>query len=328
MNSPANFYLEKKGKFTADLQSVTSLLKRFTWYRLFSFFLIFAPVSILGFQTWLTLIFTILFIVFFFFLVKKNIQFEKKKDKLKVLKKLVEDELLALNHQFLHFENGSEFLDTGHFFSYDLDLFGEGSLYQFVNRTSTRGGRKKLAGWFTKPEIEKKEIEKKQQAIKELAQKPEWRLQFLSSGLLFEETEEMSREIKNWAEMELELKKSSTAKWLINVIPIITFIALIPSILGFSNFFILSMVLVQWILMFSFGKQINQYFRFFGRKSELLEKYMQLLQIIEESEFQSEHLLALQKKVQQPVSASKIFYELKSQVKNLNTGETLLSVFF
>ena len=329
MNSETKFfYLREKEKFVFELQSVSSFLKRMVWYRLFSFVLIFAPVSILGFQNWLTLIFTVVFIVFFFFLVKKNINLEKEKRKLTVLKKLVDDELLAFEHEFSHFESGKEFLDTDHFFSYDLDLFGEGSLFQFLNRTSTRGGRKKLADWLIKPELGKKEIENKQQAIKELAKESEWRLQFLASGLLFEETEEMALEIKSWAETELDFRKSTLTKWLIKFVPILTLLALIPSIAGFSNLFISVMVLIQWVLMFSYVKQINRYFSFFGQKSELLEKYMQLLQLIEKSEFQSEYLLAMQNKVQQPVSASKIFKELKNLVKEFEYRGNIIVGFF
>ena len=124
----------------------------------------------------------------FSFSIKKNIQLEKTKKKTSVLKKIVEDELLALNHQFSHFKNGEEFLNTDHFFSYDLDLFGEGSLFQFINRTSTISGQQKLAGWFINPSLQKDEIEKKQDAIRELSEIPEWRLNFLANGKIFEET--------------------------------------------------------------------------------------------------------------------------------------------
>ena len=324
-----NFHIVKKEKFAIELQSVSLLLKRMVWLRLFSFALIFAPAFILGFNSSLTFVFTVAFTVCFFFLVKKNINLEKKKKKLTVLKKLIDDELLALEHEFSHFENGKDFLDTDHFFSYDLDLFGEGSLYQFINRTSTRGGRKMLANWLIKPELEKIEIENKQQAIKELSKKPEWRLQFLANGLLFEETETMSLEIKSWAETELDFKKNRLTKWLIKIVPVLTLLALIPAIIGFSNFFISVMVLTQWVLMFSHIKQINRYFSFFGQKSELLEKYMQLLKLIEKSEFHSEYLLAMQNKVQQPETASKIFSELKNLVKEFEyRGNIIVGFFF
>lgn len=329
MNSEIKtFYLEKQEQFNSMLLSVSSLLKRMVLYRVLAFLLIFAPALILGVQNRLTLILTVLLTIVFLFLVKKNINLEKEKRKLTVLKKLTDDELLAFDHEFSHFENGKVFLDTDHLFSYDLDLFGEGSLFQFLNRTSTNSGRKNLAEWLVKPKLRKIEIEAKQQAIKELAKKPEWRLQFLAIGLLFKETEEMALEIRNWSEIELDFKKSTLTKWLIKVIPALTLLSLIPAITGISDIFISTMILIQWSLMFLYRKQINKYFNFFGRKSELLEKYMQLLQLIEQGEFQSEYLLAMQNEVKQPVSAGKIFHKLKSLVKKFEYRANIIVGFF
>jgi DNA mismatch repair ATPase MutS len=128
------------------------------------------------------------FLVLFFFLVKKNIQLEKQKKKFEALKKITEDELLALEHQFSHFEGGKEFLNPAHFNSYDLDLFGEDSVFQFINRTSTLSGKQRLAEWLQSPPLDKTEIEQRQEAVRELSSIPNWRLHFLANGHLFKET--------------------------------------------------------------------------------------------------------------------------------------------
>ncbi len=322
MNSPDGFYLNKLEAYSSELQSVSLKLKRFAWYRFFSFASIVLPVSFLGFQ-WYSLVFTLCLFVFFFALVKHNAKFEKRKKKLLVLKKLVEDEQLALNHSFLHFYNGKEFLDTEHFFSYDLDLFGEGSLFQFINRTSTVCGRLKLADWFVNPSKSKVDIEKKQDAVRELAQSPEWRLLFRAKGNLFQETEALNHEINSWSQLELDLNRPQLVKWLIRILPLLTIISIIPAVLGISNAFLTLFVFIQFILMYFFWKRINQYFSFFGRKSELLAKYMQLLQFVEEGEFCSEYLLALQQKIRKP-SAGKLFSRLKSLVKELEYRQNIL----
>lgn len=328
-----SFYTGKLDKYSIELNVVTYKLKRFAWYRFFTFVLIFAPVFIFGVKNWLTLILSLVSLILFSFLVKKNIQLEKRKKKFTVLKKLVKDELLALKHSFSHFKNGKEFLDTDHFFSYDLDLFGEGSLFQFLNRTSTVSGSQKLAEWFIKPPVQKEEIEKKQNAIEELSVIPNWRLYFRANGELFNETEELSHEIKLWSEMELKLNRASAIKWLIRLLPLITLGSAVPSILGNSNLYLTLTVLSQWFLLFFFWKRITEYFQFFGRKSDLLSKYMQLLQYIEEREFQADFLIDLQKKILRPQSASKVFKQLQSLVKefeyrqNIVVGIFLNSVF-
>ncbi|MCF6333005.1 MAG: hypothetical protein L3J11_06950 [Draconibacterium sp.] len=329
MNKPALlFYTEKHNKYSSELKSVSKKIRRFAWYRFFAFTLIFVPLFIFGIKSWTTLVISLTAAVVFFFLIKKNVQLEKRKSKFIELKKLVEDELLALKHSFSHFQNGKEFLDTDHFFSYDLDLFGEGSLFQFLNRTSTVGGRLKLADWLIKPPLDKKNIEKRQDAIQELAEIPTWRLYFLANGNLFNETEELNHEIKAWSQLNLKLNRTSKVKWLIRLIPLITVVSAIPAFLGISNLFIALTVLLQWFLMYFFWQRITQYFGYFGRKSKLLSKYMQLLQFVEEREFQAEYLVKLQKKVRKPELASKVFKQLKSLVKELEYRQNIIVGIF
>ena len=322
------FYSQKAGEYVVQFKSVTKQVKRFAWYRFFTFLLIFAPLFVFGFKSWYTLIFSFSATILFFFLIKKNIQLEKTKRKFAILKKIVEDELLALSHSFSHFKNGSEYLNTDHFFSYDLDLFGEGSLFQFINRTSTISGQQKLAGWLIKPPIQKEEIAKKQDGIRELSQIPEWRLNFLANGQMFEETIELHNEIVSWAGQDLKFKNAVSVKWILFVIPLLTLISLVPAVLGVTNLFAWIMVITQWIFLYFFSKQIKQYFQFFGRKSELLSKYMQLLQFIEEKEFKSVLLCELQNKVRKPVSASKIFLQLKYLVEQFDYRQNILVGFF
>lgn len=322
------FYAEKKQKYSSDTASITRIIRRFGWFRFLAFVSIFLPLFIFGVKSWITLILSLSAIILFFFLIRKNIELDKKRRKLFELKKLTEDELLALSHTFSHFQSGAEFLNTDHFFSYDLDLFGEGSLFQYLNRTSTIKGRQHLAGYLLKPFINKEEIEKRQQAVNELSKIPNWRLHFLANGNLFKETAEMSQEIKSWSELELTLNRPSGIKWLINIVPVLSVLSVIPAVAGISNFYIGFTVFTQWVLMYFFWGRIKQYYDYFGRKSELLSKYMQLLRFVEKREFQAEYLVELQKMVQNPESASRIFKQLKSLVKELEYRQNILVGFF
>lgn len=326
--STDTFYSQKATEYDVQLKMVTNQLKRFAWYRFFAFLFIFAPLFIFGLKTWVTLVLSLPAIVLFFFLIKKNIELEKTKKKTSILKKIVENELLAINHQFLHFKNGAEFLDTDHFFSYDLDLFGEGSLFQFINRTSTISGQQKLAGWLINPPVEKEEITKKQDAIRELSQITEWRLNFLANGQMFEETDELHNEIISWAGFDLKLKNPRLVKPLIFIVPVLTFISVTPAVLGITKLFLWAMIFIQWIFLTIYWKQISDYFQFFGRKSELLSKYVSLLQYIEEKQFKSELLCEMQNKVSQPESAGKIFTKLKELVGQFEYRQNILIGFF
>jgi len=326
MTTPADFYQNKLEEYSGQFQSLRSKLRWYGWYRFLAFLFIFIPFFFVNFN-WISGGVAIIFLVLFFFLIKKNIQLDKERKRISILIKLAEEETLALQHSFLHFPNGKEYLNPEHFFSYDLDLFGEGSLFQFLNRTSTVGGKDLFANWLQDPLKSKLEIEKRQEAIKELANLRDWRLNFLAEGKLFEETKAMNDEIRLWSGLELTFKRSNMVRYLIWGIPVLTVFALIPTVLGISNLFLFMMILVQWITVSSFWKTITYYFQFFGRKSELLSKYMKLLSHIDKFDFQSELFRNQKGKIKKP-SAVKAFEELKSLVKEFEYRQNILVGMF
>lgn len=54
-------------------------------------------------------------------------------------------ELEYLSGNYTNLENGQEFINPSHSYSYDLDIFGDNSIYQEINRTVTRSGAVRLA---------------------------------------------------------------------------------------------------------------------------------------------------------------------------------------
>lgn len=325
-DSVHNFYAGKAELYFQKLEKLSVRLKGFVWLRLVAFLFIFIP-FFWGLSYWISGGLSFFFLIVFFVLVKKNIQHEKQREKYSALKKIADEELLALQHKFSHFPDGKEFLNTEHFFSFDLDLFGNGSLFQFLNRTATLGGYRKLATMLMNPSLDKTEIEQKQNAIKELSVLPNWRLHFLANGKLFKETDALKSEIEAWSDLDLSLKHSKIIRWLIVLVPLLTAAAAIPALIGASNFFVVLAIFIQWVLLGRFWKTVSKYFQFFGRKSALLAKYIQLLQFIEDREFFSDYLLLLQNKVKKPVPASRVFIELKSLVKEFEYRQNLLVGF-
>ncbi|MFR7812057.1 MAG: hypothetical protein ACLU4N_24010, partial [Butyricimonas faecihominis] len=84
----------------------------------------------------------------------------------------VELEYLAGN--FKNLPTGEEYKDPSHPYAHDLDIFGEDSLFQSVNRTVTPHGREKLREWLLHPLKSGQPIIERQQAIEEFAREPEW----------------------------------------------------------------------------------------------------------------------------------------------------------
>jgi hypothetical protein len=63
--------------------------------------------------------------------------------------------------------DGARYIDPDHVYADDLDLFGRGSLFQFISRARTRLGEDTLAGWLMAP-AEITDVKARQAAVDEL----------------------------------------------------------------------------------------------------------------------------------------------------------------
>ena len=63
-------------------------------------------------------------------------------------------------------------------------------MFQSLNRTITGFGRERLAGWLSNPLTDKKEIVKRQEAVKELAALSALRQHFYVTGIIRQDTQD------------------------------------------------------------------------------------------------------------------------------------------
>lgn len=127
---------------------------------------------------WLSLlVFAILPFISFIWLVKRHNLWFYRKDYLKKKIEINEQELRAIQYDFSDFDSGNEYIDPAHLYTYDLDVFGDYSLFQYINRTSTPVGKQHLADWFNAHLELKESIEQRQEAIRELSTDLEYRQQ-------------------------------------------------------------------------------------------------------------------------------------------------------
>lgn len=94
----------------------------------------------------------------------------------------LESDYLAGNFSAL--DQGERFNDPAHPYAHDLDLFGEDSLFQHLNRTVTFSGTQKLVSWLLSLSKDPEVIHSRQQAAEELCAEPEWCQHFRAAGAL------------------------------------------------------------------------------------------------------------------------------------------------
>src|SRR5574344_1286007 len=93
----------------------------------------------------------IAFMLPFAFLMIWHTRLSAKKNYDEAIAKLCQDEINSLEYNFSAFDGAPEKCSADHPFSLDLDIFGEQSLFQSINRTVTWNGKELLAEWFEKP---------------------------------------------------------------------------------------------------------------------------------------------------------------------------------
>lgn len=227
----------------------------------------------------------------FLLLVKLHNKLFHEKDYLEKKIEINKQELQALNYNITAFDGGNEYVDPTHLYTYDLDMFGEHSLFQYINRTSTLLGKKRLASWFKMHLKNKSEIEKRQAAVQELTSQLKMRQEFRILGLLYQGKSADEEEIKAWASSPGHYRHNIFFRSLPAIVPAINIILIGLAMAGILPFSLAGAVFVGIALLsFLFSKGITRMQTLYGKKMQILGTYARLIRIIEEAELQSDAL--------------------------------------
>lgn len=276
----------------------------------------------------------VLFLSSFLFLIRKFIQVEKQRVYFQRLAEINVNEIKALNRDFSPFDPGTEFTDPHHDYSYDLDLYGIGSFFHFLNRTVTNSGKKQLSFLLNQSQRTVDEISENQSAIQYLAKDLSWRQKFMASGKE-SEVQKNSIGINETIVHQIALKSATILKLILNILPAVTLLLIGLSISGITerSYYLLA-VFAQWGIFILYSKTISKFHKQFESQAKLLNQYAELLQQIETMPFDSLKLnyfkqsLAGKGKTASSITAElhKIFHEFDYR-QNIIVGFVLNSVF-
>lgn len=238
-----------------------------------------------------------------------------------------EDELKAIDYDFSVFDGGAEYIDAGHSYSLDLDLFGNRSFFQSLNRTITSYGKNNLARTLQYPFDKKEDIVEQQSAIKELI----GRFKLLSHFRIVGQMHDV-------ADINLEIlgsklqktKQLSRTFWrfmpylspALYVVVSILILCEVPKPLPVS-FIALWWGLMLFVSLISL-KAIKDKLSLFDKNIKVLDTYSELFKIIENEEFSSPVLVDLQKRIKEGQSASWAIRNLKSYSSNFDQSLTVV----
>jgi hypothetical protein len=280
----------------------------------------------------LAAIISLVLLITFFLLIKKFIQAEKQLSYYQYLSKINRDEISASNRDLSAFDPGNEFIDPHHDYSYDLDLFGIGSMFQFLNRTVTLQGKNRLATLLKKTQRTSEEIRSRQEGIKELAESFTWRQNFMAKGMVTDGAKDHYNESIDQA---IHLKSVHFLKYLLKILPALTLLLIGLSIAEIdSHSFYRLALLAQWMTIGVYFKTILKFHQKFESQGKLLRRYAEMLKQIESFDFKSSYLQSLKEQLShQGKTASTITSELQKILdqfdysKNILVGFVLDSIF-
>ncbi|RKS98373.1 DNA mismatch repair protein [Flavobacterium sp. 123] len=209
-----------------------------------------------------------------------------------------ENEIAYLKREKNPFENGVEFNDFNHPYAYDLDIFGEHSLFQNLNRTATFIGKKTLANQLLTL-LPNEDIHRNHKAVQELSEKIDWRQEFLAFAKISNDNQTSYKTLLQWNRFNSS-PLSKISIWISYVLPLLFIGTLMAYLITYKTVFLSYLAYVFVINLAFLGRFLKRIQIEIANASTIdmiINKYALLMQKIEEETFHSERLIDLQKRL-------------------------------
>jgi len=321
-----SFYKEQQEKYLGEITIIKKKISNLSLLRLFTFL-----VTAFGIYTFFTIwkisvVIALVGITTFIFLLLKYTNAKRKLALLTTLVHINEEELAIVAGDFHHRKAGLEFQDPKHYYSLDIDLFGIGSFFQFINRTKIPESTLKLANALKANDIDN--INFRQEAIKELATKPKWRQHYQALASLIK-VETPAKSIITWLK-DYKSFVPNQMQWisgLFSIISLSLFVCVYLNIISPS-------LLLIWMLLglgitSRYLKKINDVSQNSDQIKDTFRQYAQLLNEIENEEFTASILKEKQREIQSETEkASVIFTAFSKALDALDNRNNIIIAIF
>ncbi|MDA8441880.1 MAG: DNA mismatch repair protein [Peptococcaceae bacterium] len=231
--------------------------------------------------------------ILFAALVRWNQKVKAKKQYAQMLCELNLDGLKRLNGEWTSFTDvGAEFVDFSHPFAVDLDIFGQGSLFQWINLTSTYKGRQHLKQMLSIPVTNSAEIKLRQMAIRELSAKLDWLQHFAAEGKVIARQMTDPEPLLAWVKGHEFFYRQTWVKLVFRALPAVTIVSGILALATnlVPNYIPILTLTAQIILLLPGGKTRANALGTVHKHEAGIKIYVRMLQHVERKSFQAERL--------------------------------------
>jgi len=326
MQNPQEFYTAEKERFEQKQKKLKKQLAISGSLRLLVFLMAVFGIYFFFGEVKMMIFIVVIAVILFFILLTRHSNLQYKSDLNKALIDINNTEIKVLNRDYFSLNAGSEFIDHTHPFSYDIDLFGKGSFFQYCNRTVTAEGKQEFVDKLRDNDIHN--VEEKQQGIIELSQKPKWRQQFSALASLVK-VEHPAKEIVNWIHHYKSVfpKFISFLPKVFSIISLVLFGLLVAQI-------IVGEILLIWFFIGSgisgfYAKKVNEFYLDGSNAKDTFKQYHKLLNEIETTAFVSRILKTKQQEIKtESKKASIIFAKFSRALDAFDQRNNLIIAIF
>ena len=303
---PDEYYQKQIDHYTARLKQIKKRRNLITLAKLLTFgYMIFLIYLLINHSTQPLLLLGIGAILVFIFLTLWDSQIIYRQHLIEELLRIntLESDYLAGNFSAL--DQGERFNDPAHPYAHDLDLFGEDSLFQHLNRTVTFSGTQKLVSWLLSLSKDPEVIHSRQQAAEELCAEPEWCQHFRAAGALHPTQALDAVILKSGPTESPFFSKHSTVRlilWIANTIVIVSWAVTSFTPLPFSISLVLSLLQLSALALYI--KKINAYHQRLNLFLKTISNYLPLVRLIHDQSFRSPYLQKIRHSLFTPESNS------------------------
>lgn len=322
MQNPKDTYTSLLTDYKTQLGKAQSALFTSSMIRLAVFLAGVIAIYFLWANTRVVIGIVVVEIVLFLILVSRHSKLQYKRDFLQQLIDINETELRVLNRDFHDLPSGENFKHPLHAFSQDIDLFGRGSFFQYLNRTALPGGAQQLADVLTSNAID--QIPEKQEAVRELATHLKWRQNFRATAALVK-TDYSTAGITSWLKSYVSFSPA-LMRFLPNVFAAISIVLFVLSYLG-----VITGNVVVWWFFIGLGisgiyvKKVNDLWSKASKMQSTFKQYHKLMLLLEEQEFSASYLKNQQDRIKsQKSKASAVIKQFSKMLGILDQRSNML----
>ena len=268
------------------------------------------------------------FLILFIFLIKRHGQLKFQRDQYKFLEEINEEELARLDGDLSSIEDGAEFLIKDHAYAEDLDILGNHSVYQLLNRTTTYPGKELLANRLL-GEQSRAGLSERQAGVKNLVQIPEFMQEYQALGRHVKSDKEDFLNFNSWLGRKPNLINKKGIKFWTYFLPTVFLIDFaLTSIFSITYYTLIPIILVNMILL---GKQHKYALEVVDKTSKslkMLNSFVHHIELIERQNFSSGLLVEFAKEFNREGHRAKVeISKIARLLEHLQTRNNIFHLF-